>query len=228
LLSVVVALGLITSACGSPAAREPTSRVASPSKSSEKATHLSHGGCSIELPGAWRSLPAAASSAFEQAEREDGAQSVSILGAAIPKPGPADEWREDLSAIVDLRREREHEAFGPDARFSSPEYRPHPSTPSAFYTVYDPEQRALQATLIKMVTSRFCIALSSEEGAEEAELSARAKAARRSASARRLFSAPRRAGLAHQDVGLARQANFAPRRAHPFRGSQPMRAPMCG
>lgn len=94
----------------------------------------------------------------------------------IRKPSPADEWREDLAAVINLRRDSEHESFGKDAHFSEPEYRADPSSPSALYTVYDPEQRLLQATLVRMVKSRFCVGLLNELGTDEAAFSIRAKA----------------------------------------------------
>jgi hypothetical protein len=113
---------------------------------------------------------------FWQAEPEDGSQTISVLSMPIRKPSPADEWREDLAAVINLRRDADHEAFGPGARFSEPEYRTQQSSPSALYTVYDPAERALQATLVKMVGSRFCLALLNDDGTDEAAFSVRAKA----------------------------------------------------
>ena len=169
-------MGLAATCCVGSSAREPAS-AAPVSKSLPATTQFSEGGCSVELPGAWKRLPAdKESDGYWQVEPEDGSQTVSVLPLPIRKPGPAAEWREDLAAVIDLRRDGDHETFSPAARFSEPEYHAHQSSPSALYTVYDSEQGVLQATLVKKATSRFCLALLSEQGADEAAFSVRAKA----------------------------------------------------
>jgi hypothetical protein len=89
----------VSFACRSPAARGPT-LPAPPPKPSEETTLIAHEGCSLELPGSWRHLPPEGPSSFEQAEREDGGQTVSILGMPILKPSPAEQWREDLRYLA--------------------------------------------------------------------------------------------------------------------------------
>lgn len=171
----------LTSSLASASCLGSATRAASPApvtKSSQQTTTpFSEGGCSLLLSGAWKRLPTTKESGgYWQVEPADGSQMVSVLPMAIRKPGNAGEWREDLAAVVNLRRDADHETFGPDARFSEPEYHAHPSSPSATYSVYDPKERALQATLVKMTRSRYCLALLSEEGTEEEAFGVRARA----------------------------------------------------
>jgi hypothetical protein len=176
LARVALTFGLATASCVGSSAPEPASAVPV-SKSLPATTRFSDGGCSVALPGAWKRLPAGEeSSGFWQVEPEKGGPTVSVLPLPIRKPGPAGEWREDLAAVINLRRDADHETFGRAARFSEPEYRAHGSSPSALYTIYDPEQGVLQATLLRKVTSRFCLAVLNEQGTDEEAFSVRAKA----------------------------------------------------
>lgn len=142
----------------------------------QASTTLEHGGCSLELPGAWTIDEAATKdvdgAVHFEAERSDGEEALIVFGAPWKVPKLEQEWREDLGAIIGLRRSVEEEQ---GVSLSEPEYVGDGKNPGAFFTSISADGSEAWLTLVKATPSWSCSFFVNVPVAERAKLVSRAR-----------------------------------------------------
>src|SRR6478735_11333719 len=120
--TVSVILASLALACHAPApetAHGPTGDGDAPPLATSK---LEQGGCSIELEGSWNVLgESAQGDGSWSAARTDGDETLTVLPMPWKAPKLESEWREDLGAVMELRRNAEADRDG-TANISEAEY----------------------------------------------------------------------------------------------------------
>jgi hypothetical protein len=178
-LRCTIALGLpLVLALGCHDATPPKTSTSSETNDSAAAalpeTKLEQGGCSVMVPGKWTML--AASSGADgswSAERTDGDEGVTVLPTPWKAPKLESEWREDLAALMDLRRESE---TGDGISVSEAEYVGNGQDPGAFYTSVAAPDGQGAIIIAKASPTLLCLFVFVEPMIEHAKLAEHARA----------------------------------------------------
>jgi hypothetical protein len=137
-------------------------------------TKLEQGGCSVMVPGKWTMLAASGGADGSwSAERTDGDEGVTVLPTPWKAPKLESEWREDLAALMDLRRESE---TGDGISVSEAEYVGNGQDPGAFYTSVAAPDGQGAITIAKASPTLLCLFVFVEPMTEHAKLAQRARA----------------------------------------------------
>lgn len=152
------------------AAREPKDSAAA----APPDTKLEQGGCSVMVAGKWTMLAASpGADGSWSAERTDGDEGVTVLPTPWKAPKLESEWREDLAALMDLRRENE---TGDGISVSAAEYVGNGQDPGAFYTSVAAPDGQGTITIAKASPTLLCLFVFVEPITQHEKLAERARA----------------------------------------------------
>lgn len=165
----------LTAACRAPAP-QTADEEGDAAQSKQASTSLDYGGCIIELPGSWTIDDAATKDVdggvYFEAERSDGQESLIVFGAAWQSPKLEQEWRDDLGAIIGLRRSVEEDK---GVSMSEAEYVGDGKKPGAFFTSISADRTEAWLTLVRATSTWFCSFFVTVPIAEHAALVSRAR-----------------------------------------------------
>lgn|SRR6478735_621552 len=138
---------------------------------------LEQGGCSIELEGSWNVLgESAQGDGSWSAARTDGDETLTVLPMPWKAPKLEQEWRDDLGAVMELRRNAEADRDG-TASISEPEYVGDGRDPGAFYTSHSLAEGEGTITIAKASPTLLCVFFLAGPATVPAELTQGARAA---------------------------------------------------
>jgi hypothetical protein len=138
---------------------------------------LQQSGCSIELEGSWNLLgESAEGDGSWSAARVDGDETLTVLPMPWKAPKLEKEWREDLGAVMELRRNAEADRDG-TANISEPEYVGDGQNPGAFYTTHSLAEGQGTVTIAKASPTLLCVFFLAGPATGPAVLAERARTA---------------------------------------------------
>jgi len=161
LVAIAFTLSAIACSCGSGPRSSPPKAVPSKGPGTGVAnggsTQLSGSGCSVTLPGKWKREAAAEGSADSwDAENSDKSATLSVLAMQWKPQTPAKEWRPDLEAVLNLRRDAERNESA-SVTFSPIEYIDDAKYPAALFTSLQPNSNERMATMVRASTKQLCV-----------------------------------------------------------------------
>jgi hypothetical protein len=146
-----------------------------PAAATTQGTRLSSNGCSVRMPGAWSAVKEEPDGGWG-AQSADGHEALSVLRIDWHPKTSWSEWREDLGAVLGIRRDADRNQHGPRTTWTEPELFAHPTSPGAMYTLHDPDEPVRMATLARATQTRICVFFLSSDAADEGAFIAHARA----------------------------------------------------
>ena len=179
-LAFTALLALACHGAAPPKAGEP-SDAQGPAPAAIPSMKLEQGGCSVLVPGKWTMLPSSGGQDGSWvAERSDGDEGLTAVPTPWKAPQLEAEWREDLAALLDLRREGE---TGDGISVSEAEYVGDGKDPGAFYTSVAAPDGQGAITLAKASPTLLCLFVFTLPVTEHAKLAEHARELARGAHA---------------------------------------------